>query len=211
MRLGMKCKRKRHIVVFVIIPVFLCVSHFFLKRAEPSFVAQTSNYSNTAFTDLVNKCVLNIVDKPEYKDLYKIVSQDGIKTLSANTSQINTIQSKLLIDIQNTLNADYPATVKIPLGSLSSYYLLSSFGPEIPVKIIPISIVSGDFKEEFKSVGINQVRHKLFLEVSVNMQYRGFTMNETEKIVAQIPIAETVIVGDVPQYYGTGDLEISKD
>ena len=36
------------------------------------------------------------------------------------------------------------------------------------------------------------------------MRYRGYLLDEKEKIEAIVPIAETVISGEVPQYYGTG-------
>lgn len=207
-RLGMKKKsRKRIVFVLVLLIIALCAGlHIFLKRAEPAFVAQSSNYSNTAFTDLVNKCVINIAQTDEYSDFFEIITDDSnrITAIEANTSQINIIKSKLLIDIQNALNADYPAYLNIPLGSLSGYYLLSSIGPNIPVKVVPISIVNGTFDEEFVSVGINQVKHKIYLDISVDMLYSGYLLHETERIVTSVPIAETVISGDIPEYYGAG-------
>lgn len=205
MRLGMK---KKHSTVYFAAAVLCLVFigfgiHFFLKRAEPAFCAQCSNYSNTAFTDLVNKCVLDTLDKNEFEGFFKIISgsNERINAVEADTAQINRVKSELLINIQNTLNNDYPATAYIPAGSLSGYYLLSSYGPLIPVKIIPISIVNGELEEAFESAGINQVRHKLYLKVSVDMQYRGYLMNETERIETTIPLAETVITGEVPSYY----------
>ena len=122
----------------VLILAFLLL-HIFLKRAEPVFVAQTSNYSNTAFTDLVNKSIIKIAEGEEFKDFFEIISKDGTTTIEANTYKINTITSKLLIEVQNTLNNDYPAKLYIPLGSLTNYYLLSSIGPQIPISIIPIN------------------------------------------------------------------------
>ena len=181
-------------------------THFFLKRAEPSFIAQASNYSNTVFTDLVGKCVIELAETEEFAEFFEIISdsREKITAIEANTARINLIKSKLLINIQNALMEDCPAYLNIPLGSLSGYYLLSGVGPGIPVKIMPISVVSGDFDEEFVSVGINQVKHKIYLDVSVDMRYSGYLLNETEKIETSVPIAETVIVGDVPQYYGSG-------
>lgn len=206
MRLGYK---KRHSATVLIIIPLLCVSllfcfNLFLKRAEPSFVAQTSNYSNTAFTDLVNKCVISIAKTDDFKDFFSFVSSDDTSAIVADTSKINLITSQLLIDVQNALNADYPAKLYIPIGSLTDYYLLSSVGPSIPVKIIPISVVKCNIKENFDSVGINQIRHSIYLQIWVEMHYRGFLLDEREKIETTIPIAETIISGDVPQYYGNG-------
>lgn len=207
MRVGYR--RKHTATIFIV--SLLCVLiltfvslHFLLKRAEPVFVAQTSNYSNTAFTDLVNKSIIKIAETEEFKDFFEIISKDGTTTIEADTYKINTITSKLLIEVQNSLNNDYPAKLYIPLGSLTNYYLLSSVGPLIPIKIIPISVVTCKMEEKFESAGINQVLHKIQLKIGVDMHYRGYTLDERERIETTVPIAETVISGTVPQYYGSG-------
>lgn len=206
MRLGIKRKHSIGLIIPVLCLCFLGFGiHHLLKRSEPVFTAQCSNYSNTAFTDLVNKCVIQSLESGEFEGFFRIISDSNerISAVEADTAQINRIKSELLINIQNSLNNDYPAKVYIPLGSLSGYGVLSSYGPQLPVKIIPISIVNGEFDEEFEAAGINQVRHKIYLTVSVDMRYRGWMMDEKERIETSVPIAETVITGEVPNFYGT--------
>lgn len=209
MRLGMKRKRVNLLpgVPIIFFVGAIISSGIILKRAEPAFVAQTSNYSNTAFTDLVNKCVLNIMEQEEYAELFitKTNSNERITAIEANTAKINKLNSALLIDIQNALNADYPAYVSVPLGALTKYKVLSSIGPPLKFKIIPISVVSSSFDEEYESVGINQVRHSVYLDITVNMLYSGYMMRETELIETSVPLTETIVMGDVPQYYGIID------
>ncbi len=206
MRIGYK---KRHTATVIALPL-LCVVigalvlvHYFLKRAEPAFIAQTSNYSNTAFTDLVNKCVLNVVKTEDFGDFFKVVSSDGITAMESDTTKINLVTSRLIIDVQNALNNDYPAKLYIPLGSLTNYHILSSMGPILPVKIIPISVVNSKLEDKFDSVGINQVRHTIYLRIWVDMHYRAYILDERERIETTVPIAQTIITGDVPQYYGS--------
>lgn len=206
MRLGYRNKRTATVIVLpllVLIIGFAFSLHFLFKRAEPTFIAQTSNYSNTAFTDLVNKCVVNAASTEQFGDFFKVVSTNGITAMESDTTKINLITSKLLIDIQNALNNDYPAKLYIPLGSLTGYHILSSAGPVIPIKIIPISVVNSKLEDKFDSAGINQVRHTIYLRLWVDMHYRAFLLDERERIETLIPIAQTVISGEVPQYYGS--------
>lgn len=200
MRWGFK-RRRKAVFSLLLLPILL---HFFLIRAEPIFIAQCSNYSNTAFTDLVNRCVAEISKTDDFSGFFDIAkdSSGRISAVEADTARINYVKSQLLINIQNSLNADYPAHISIPLGSLSRYWLISSYGPELKVKIIPISIVSAELDEAFEAIGINQIRHKLYLNISVKMQYRGYAMNETETLKTSVPIAETIISSDVPNFYG---------
>ncbi len=207
MRLGIgkRRSRKRFIVIFLLCLIIILYSlHKLLKRAEPVFIAQASNYANTAFTDLVNKSVIKAAEQNEFSDFYSIIrnESDRITALHADTAKINIIVSRLMIDIQNSLNADYPATAYIPLGSLSKYKLFSMSGPLIPIEITPISIVNSSYEEEFKSVGINQIRYKIYLKVTVDMLYTGCLLNETERIEMTVPISDTVYSGEVPEYYG---------
>ena len=210
MRLGRGKRRGRRFKVRAAVTAVFALAalgtHVFLKRAEPAFVAQSSNYSNTAFTDLVGECVIELAETEEFAEFFEIISDssESITAIEANTARINLIKSKLLINIQSALSDDYPAYLNIPLGSLTGYYLLSSLGPNIPVKVVPTSVANGKFDEEFVSVGINQVKHKIYLDVTVDMLYSGYLLHETERIETSVPIAETVIVGDVPQYYGSG-------
>lgn len=207
MRMGYRKKNTATVIVFSLLCTLILICfflHIVLKRAEPVFVAQTSNYSNTAFTDLVNKCIIDVSKREEFDDFFEIVSKDDISMVEADTSKMNMLISELTINIQNALNNDYPAKLHIPLGSLADYYVLSSFGPEIPIKIIPISVVNSKIEDTFESVGINQTRHKIYLKIWVYMRYRGYLLDEKEKIEATVPIAETIIPGEVPQYYGTG-------
>ncbi len=208
MRLGL---RKRHSIskVMLLPCLFVCicaVSVFILHRAEPTFKARCSDYSNRAFTELVNACIKDIAKTDDFKNFFEAVYDDNhrITSIEANPSTINTVKSTLVIDIQNALNADYPAYIDIPLGALSKYALLTSYGPNLHIKIIPISIVNCELEDEFEAVGINQVRHKLFMNVYVDMHYCGYTLDESERIYATIPLAETIYSADVPMYYGSG-------
>ena len=203
--------RQRHRAPLLLCLFILPVSaHFVLRRAEPVFYAECSNYSNTAFTGLVNSCIADMTESGSFNSFFSASTDDSgcVNSIEADTARINSIKSQLLINIQDALNNDYPAYVSIPLGSLSRYPLLTYYGPALRVRVIPISIVNGELDEEFESVGINQVLHRITLNVYVDMRYTGYTMNETERIKAEIPIAETVISGTVPQYYGTGMIEI---
>ena len=207
MRLNLWGRRRLFKLVFVFWLFLFVVGffmHFLLKRAEPVFVAQSSNYSNTAFTDLVNKCIIKAVDAGGFEKFFDTSSENGITAMMADTAAINSTVSKLMIDIQNALNGDYPAKLYIPLGSLSGYYLLSSIGPQIPVKIIPISVVNSSYDETFVSVGINQVRHRINLKITVDMLYKGYLLTETERIETTVPLIDNIISGDIPENYGTG-------
>ena len=205
MRFGMKKGHGRLGIMLPCLLIFLCICFYaVIKRAEPMFSAQCSNYSNTAFTDLVNSCVADMATEETFCGITEIRenSKGSVTAIETDTARVNYIKSRLLINIQNALNSDYPAYVGIPLGSVIGPKLFTYYGPELKIKIVPISVVNGELTESFEAAGINQVRHTIGLKIYVDMQYIGYAMNETERIETTVPISESVIAGDVPQYYG---------
>ena len=205
MRLGMRGHSGWMIILPCLFVLVCIVVYIILKRAEPVFIAQCSNYSKTAFTDIVNRCVTDMARSGEMDGFFKNEScKTSINAVETDTARINLVRSQLLINVQASLNADYPAYVKIPLGSLTGSKLLAFYGPELSVKIAPISIVNGELEESFEAAGINQVRHSISMRLTVEMRYVGYTMDETELIGTTVPIAESIISGDVPKYYGGG-------
>jgi len=68
--------------------------------------------------------------------------------------------------------------------------------------VVTLGNPSATFSNEFLTAGINQTKHQIMLEISiqVNILVPGHATQET--ISTQMLVAETVIVGDVPNTFG---------
>lgn len=86
-------------------------------------------------------------------------------------------------------------------GNFTGNSFLAGHGPEIKVKVIPAGTVNTEFKTEFISAGINQTRHRVYLGVECNM--RVIAPFATEDIIVEnsVTVAETVLIGEVPEFY----------
>ena len=85
------------------------------------------------------------------------------------------------------------------------------FGPSITVKIIPSGTVGSDFKTEFISTGINQTRHRVYLEVVSSVRIISpLTASKSIEVKNNVNVAETVLIGNVPSSFysleGVSDL-----
>ena len=58
-----------------------------------------------------------------------------------------------------------------------------------------------NFKTDFEDAGINQTRHRIYLEVNTKVKVVIPLTTDTKEVKAEIPICETVIIGDVPNSY----------
>lgn len=215
MRLGM---RKRHngfayiVIAFVaFIFLLLFITSVIAERMQPAFVSQAHSYANTMVTDVIEKAVDDVLTNGDYSETARVQENSTVTSFEADTVKINKLKSELTVKIQKDIAAQCSAKIYIPIGSASGLYLLSGWGPKIPVSIYPAAIVNTNYKEDFQSAGINQVRHTVSINVDVQMRYAGYMLNETETINTDVPVLESIIVGSVPKYYGTGQMSIAAE
>ena len=71
---------------------------------------------------------------------------------------------------------------------------------------MPIGSVSTDFETEFEACGINQTRHKVYLQGSANIRIVIPTGAKTTNVTANMLVAESIIVGGVPEGFVGYDL-----
>ena len=66
-----------------------------------------------------------------------------------------------------------------------------------------------EWQKAVEEAGINQTRHTIFLKAATTLQIVAPTGNRSVEVEHQIAIAESIIVGEVPESYfqfGTGDV-----
>ncbi|MDL2273500.1 sporulation protein YunB [Oscillospiraceae bacterium OttesenSCG-928-G22] len=128
-------------------------------------------------------------------------SEGKITALKTNMIEVNRLKSRLMNSVIDEISALETSTLGIPLGNLTGIELLSGRGPDIPVKIVPLGTADTRYINHFSTAGINQTRHQIIMEVSVGMSVLlpGYETETT--VMSQVTIAETVIVGSVPEAY----------
>lgn len=180
-------------------------------KLQPSFIEYAKVYSNNIANEVVNSAVDDVFVKEEYQSLAQIMenSSENIKAIETDTAKINRLKSAIIQSMQKNIDSHKSDTVYVPLGSCSNLYFLAGLGPKVPIRIYPVSIVNADFKESFDSVGINQVKHKLYLDVSMKMSFVGMMFAQADTVETSVLLNETIIVGDTPTYYGNGGMTAS--
>lgn len=214
MRLGLSRTRNRSLKgVGIFFTLFFLIFLIWLifTKLQPSFIEYAKVYSNNIANEVVNSAVDYVFVKEEYQSLAKIMenSSENIKAIETDTAKINRLKSAIMQSMQKNIDSHKSDTVYVPLGSCSNLYFLAGLGPKVPIRIYPVSIVNADFKESFDSVGINQVKHKLYLDVSMKMSFVGMMFAQSDTVETSVLLNETIIVGDTPTYYGNGGMTAS--
>lgn len=214
MRLGLSRTRNRSLKgVGIFFTLFFLIFLIWLifTKLQPSFIEYAKVYSNNIANEVVNSAVDDVFVKEEYQSPAKIMenSSENIKAIETDTAKINRLKSAIIQSMQKNIDSHKSDTVYVPLGSCSNLYFLAGLGPKVPIRIYPVSIVNADFKESFDSVGINQVKHKLYLDVSMKMSFVGMMFAQADTVETSVLLNETIIVGDTPTYYGNGGMTAS--
>ena len=124
-----------------------------------------------------------------------------ITALKTNMSEVNRLKTDILNIINDEILALDHSDIGIPLGSLFFPEVLSGRGPAIPVNILSIRNSDASFVSHFSQAGINQTLHRLNMEVSIDVAVLVLGQTSSFTINSEVVVAETVIVGDVPQTY----------
>ena len=176
----------------------------FLKRVE--------HYTNETANKIINQAVGQVFanEDIEYNDLVKLERNTSgeIISVQSNTAKLNRLKAQIEQTIRSELENNIDGYISIPVGNVLKQEVFAAAGPKIKIKVNLSGIAALDFKEEFKAVGINQTKHKIYLDMELTIAILSVTMNQEETIHNQIPIAETVIVGNVPYYYSNSGNEI---
>ena len=127
---------------------------------------------------------------------------DGrITALKTNMSEVNRLKTDILNIINDEILALDTSDIGIPLGSFFLPELLSGKGPVIPVHILSIRNSDASFSSNFVQAGINQTLHQLIMLVSVDVAILVLGQTGSFTITSEVVVAETVIVGDVPNTF----------
>ncbi|MGN0764148.1 MAG: sporulation protein YunB [Aristaeellaceae bacterium] len=149
-----------------------------------------------------------IADGVSYDSLVHVtLGEDGsVRLLQANTAGMNSLASRASLTAQAKLEALQDQTVSVPLGSALGITLLAGTGPRIRVHMLPVGAVVTAYETEFTSAGINQTRHRVLLTMRAQVQLVLPTGASGVEAVTQVAVAESIIVGQVPDsFVNVGD------
>lgn len=195
------------IFIFILTTLlFISAAVFTLGRIRPVFEEKAAHAAKIKAIEAINNAAGDVFDEFDTDSLVRINSDDNgnIISVCADSVTMNRLRSKIGLKISEYAEKCDNTYVYIPIGSLTSYPVFQGMGYKIPVKISIDGLAKVDFKDEFTDAGINQVKHKIFLTAETEVYAVSAVMTISEKISAEIPVCETVIVGDVPDYYGSG-------
>jgi len=199
-------KKKKIVMFFTIILVFIIMLYLYMyieKNIRPKIKVMSEIKARLIATQAINDAVSKKIQMNVFKDLVNIKTDNmgRVTMVQANTSEMNRIAVETSLYIQKELENISEEDLYISIGNILGSQIFADKGPKLRIKIQPAGTVKVNFATEFSEAGINQTRLKIYLKVDTRVQIiMPFAGNEID-VSTNVPVSETIIVGDVPESY----------
>ena len=183
--------------------VFILFFFRYKYRAAIYELAQTQIRNSTS--DLINDAIDQQIEQGNIqydRMVYFEKDLEGrITALKTNMSEVNRLKTDILDIINDEILALDTSDLGIPIGSLVFPELLSGKGFQIPVLIHSIRNSDASFSSSFTEAGINQTLQQLTMDVIVDVSVLVLGQTNSFTVSSSVVVAETVIVGQVPDTF----------
>ena len=202
---------KRKLIAFLLAVVALIVLLFiyFQRNVTRVLISISEATMRASTTVAVNDAVYyTLSDEIRYEDLVKLTRNEGgeIIAVAANPLKINKIARDTASISQSNLKNLSLNGIPVPLGALTGIEAFAGVGPNIHFRIIPVSSVTCGFSSTFESVGINQTKHSIYLNVIADISIVMPSRTENFAVRTDVLVGEWVIVGNIPDVYLQSDV-----
>ena len=197
-------KFKIGIFFICIIAIIIFILVFLNNVVNPVIISTMAAKTRKLSQQAVESAIFETINDTLVYDRLITITRDengDVILISTNSLQINLLARELVNIAQEKLEKIGTQGVNIPIGTLTGLPIFVGRGPEIKIKMLPIGNITCKFTSEFKSAGINQTNHKLYLTVNSNVSVILPIENQTVQTQTQIMIAESIIVGKIPETY----------
>jgi len=203
-------KHRRTVALLcVAIGAIIFITAHFQKNVTTIILSISEASVKSIATVAINEAVYYTLNEPlNYSDIITIYKDDDgkITAITTNSIKINGIARDTAYLSQQNLKRIGEQGIYIPLGALTGSEALAGFGPKINIKIIPIGNVICQFVSDFKSAGINQTVHRIYLEIIADISIITPTATTTVASKTEVLICENLIVGEVPETFLNANL-----
>lgn len=198
-------------IIIILLAVSLLLLVMFRVKYNDSILSLAKTQVSNTTSDLINDAIDRQIEDGNIqydRMVYFEKNLDGrITALKTNMSEVNRLKTDILNLINDEILALSTDDLGIPIGSLILPEFLSGRGPNIPIEIMSIRNSDASFSSNFTEAGINQTLQQMNMHVSVDVTVLVLGKTESFTISSQVVVAETIIVGDVPDtYFQTGGL-----
>ena len=129
-------------------------------------------------------------------------NEEGLATtVEIDSVSANRLKSQIGDAIATEVAKYETVSFKVPLGAAFGIYLTHFPMPKLDYTVHVTTTVASNLTSNFESAGINQVLHQILLIISLESGLAVIKQNTAMTSVTEFIVAQTVIVGAVPEAF----------
>lgn len=197
------------ILLILLVTIIICIT-IFLNTAYPVFKSTCETAAASKGNKIVSDEVNKVMKDYDYDNLISIEKdvQGNITLIKSNAIIINEIVTKITKNIQKEFDKIPTITVLVNMGAVSGISVLKNLEPRFEVELESAGNLDTSLRTEFKSVGINQTHHKVYLDIKARVGILTPFATFGKNINSEVLLTEAIIVGEVPEsYYNLNGVE----
>lgn len=198
-------RRKIVFAVLILFALFMLQSFILLERnlRDPLMHIAKMRVKQKA-TEAINRAISERVAHGGRVDRlidWRTDAGGNISGFVLNYAEHMKIAGETVHIVQSALREMERMPERIPLGRALDSAILSSFGPDVPIRFEPVGAVKVELGTRRGEAGINMLLVEVFVRVTAEVMIIIPFDTEPETVETEIPISYVLVVGDVPMYY----------
>lgn len=204
------CRRKNRFfaalvkTMFALGACYALVLFFVSQCITPVLESAGRSKVDNMATRMISEAVAEVMKNGEgrYDHLLQFDKDEegAVNSVTSDIVAMNELKSKIAVAVLDKVEIEL-TQIRIPAGNFLSGDMLAGRGPKITFKIVPVTSVRCNVRSVFTAAGINQTKHQTLLDIEVDMGILMPIKSVSNTIKTSICIAETVLMGKVPDYY----------
>ncbi len=197
--------KKNFLYVIIYILILIIIIGAVDYKIRPIIKTMSAYQAKVYSNKIVNDAIYEELGKENivYSNIVNIAYDDNgqVSSLQTDIITLNKLRSRVVNSVINSLKEINNQEIRIPIGTLTGVQFLSGRGHKVLFKIIPTGYVETSLINKFDSAGINQTRHQIMLNLKMTITAIIPGYSTTTDITSNVCLAETVIVGTVPDAF----------
>lgn len=191
---------RRTLFILLILLSLLALNTALRPIVESMLTAQ----ARRVFTEAVNSALLDVSSENISCDTFVTLSTDDsgrISSIQTNSMAVNRFKSSASQSIARELEEIKKEDIRVPLGTLTGIDAFTGRGPDVKLRLVQNGSITADLSSSFSEAGINQTCHAINCDVEAEFYavIPGFKI--PIELSTSVIIAQSVIVGEVPDSY----------
>lgn len=177
---------------------------------RPLVLSYAEKSAEMTFNKVVNAAILNTLQKEsiDYNQLAEITKDknDQIVAVKCDTIKLTKLKADIANEIIGELDKSDKIHISIPVGTITGNAYLVGRGPSLHFDFKLTGTVVSSLDSKFYAAGINQTLHQITLNLDSNLSIVMPWYRTSKGVNTNYILAETVIIGQVPDSFTNIDL-----